>query len=158
MVRHGPHAPATVAVAVALIALPAAMAPRHDAATRAAQGPRLAISISDGKVAARAGQALTYTIRLRNTGIVCAAHLDHLPAVQPGPARRARASLLPAAAGLCLLSGCLVAMLLIRRGWRRWRPSSRPGGGKALGRHAAANGHPAEPSEPESSHTLPSES
>jgi len=53
--------------------------------------------------------------------VVCAAHLDRLPAISAAPARRSGAPgfLMPAAglaaAALALLAGCLLALLLIRR-------------------------------------------
>jgi uncharacterized repeat protein (TIGR01451 family) len=48
---------------------------------------------------------------------VCAAHLDRLPVIHAAPARQAGIAgiLLPAAAALALLAGCLLALLLIRR-------------------------------------------
>jgi uncharacterized repeat protein (TIGR01451 family) len=72
---------ATAALAVGLVALPAAMAASHPAAIRpkpphtasAARGsrtPGLTISISDGQVTARAGDKLTYTVSVRNSGAV----------------------------------------------------------------------------------------
>jgi uncharacterized repeat protein (TIGR01451 family) len=78
---------ATAALAVGLIAIPAAMAVSHpatsqpatshqkpshtaSAAARASRTPGVAISISDGHVAARAGDKLTYTVSVRNSGAV----------------------------------------------------------------------------------------
>jgi uncharacterized repeat protein (TIGR01451 family) len=75
---------ATAALAVGLIAMPAVMAvshptashpkPSHTAsaarASRASRAPGLTISISDGHVAARAGDELTYAVSVRNSGAV----------------------------------------------------------------------------------------
>jgi uncharacterized repeat protein (TIGR01451 family) len=72
---------ATAALAVGLIAIPAAMTVSHPAASHperprtasAAPSPRapgLTISISDGHVAARAGDELTYAVSVRNSGAV----------------------------------------------------------------------------------------
>jgi uncharacterized repeat protein (TIGR01451 family) len=72
---------ATAALAVGLIAMPAAMAvshppashpkPTHTAsAARGSRTPGLTISISDGHVTARAGDKLTYTVSVRNSGAV----------------------------------------------------------------------------------------
>jgi uncharacterized repeat protein (TIGR01451 family) len=75
---------ATAALAVGLIAIPAAMAVSHPVAShpktphtasasrasRASRAPGLTISISDGHVAARAGDELTYAVSVRNSGAV----------------------------------------------------------------------------------------
>jgi len=77
---------ATATLAVGLIAIPAAMAASHPAAThpkpaptasaaRASRAPGLTISISDGHVAARAGDKLTYTVSVRNSGTVAVRRL-----------------------------------------------------------------------------------
>jgi uncharacterized repeat protein (TIGR01451 family) len=77
---------ATAALAVGLIAMPAAMAASHPAASRpkpahtasaarASRGPGLTISISDGHAAARAGDKLTYTVSVRNSGTVAVRRL-----------------------------------------------------------------------------------
>jgi len=74
-------AQATAALAVGLIAMPAVMAasrpaaihptPSHTAsAARASRTPGLTIGISDGHVSARAGDELTYTVIVRNSGAV----------------------------------------------------------------------------------------
>jgi len=66
---------------VGLIAIPAVMAVSHPAAShpkpphtasagRASRAPGLTISISDGHVAARAGDELTYAVSVRNSGAV----------------------------------------------------------------------------------------
>jgi uncharacterized repeat protein (TIGR01451 family) len=79
-------AQATAALAVGLIAMPAAMAVSHPAtshpdpspaasAARASRTPALTISISDGHVAARAGDKLTYTVSVRNSGPVAVRRL-----------------------------------------------------------------------------------
>src|ERR1700733_16150402 len=75
---------ATAALAVGLIAIPATMAvshptashpkPPHTASTarasRASRAPGLTVSISDGHVAVRAGDELTYAVSVRNSGAV----------------------------------------------------------------------------------------
>jgi len=72
---------ATAALAVGLIAMPAAMAVSHPApshprasrsasATRATRAPGITISVGDGRAAARAGDELTYTVIVRNSGAV----------------------------------------------------------------------------------------
>jgi len=77
---------ATAALAVGLIAIPAAMAVSHPATShpkpphaaspaRASQAPGLTISISDGHVAARAGDELTYAVSVRNSGAVAVRRL-----------------------------------------------------------------------------------
>lgn len=77
----------TAALAVGLMALPAAMAVSHPTASHPAatshtvtavrppRGLGLSISISDGHVAARAGDRLTYTVRVRNSGTEAARQL-----------------------------------------------------------------------------------
>jgi len=90
MLRHGTYARTTAVAAAGLIALPAALATGHDATGHDAAGqagqapPRLAISVSDGKVATRAGQSLTYTIRLSNTGTATATRLKVTQTMSPG--------------------------------------------------------------------------
>jgi uncharacterized repeat protein (TIGR01451 family) len=80
---------ATAALAVGLIAMPAVMAASHPAAShqapshaasaasaaKASQAPGLTISVSDGHVAARAGDELTYLVSVRNTGAVAVPRL-----------------------------------------------------------------------------------
>jgi uncharacterized repeat protein (TIGR01451 family) len=77
---------ATAALAIGLIAIPTAMAAGHPAASqpkpahtasaaRASRAPGLTISISDGRVAARAGDKLTYTVSVRNSGAVAVRRL-----------------------------------------------------------------------------------
>jgi len=81
---------ATAALAVGLIAMPAAMAVSHPAASnpkpahtaspsasaaRASRTPGLTISISDGHVTARAGDKLTYMVNVRNSGTVAVRRL-----------------------------------------------------------------------------------
>ena len=65
--RHAAQARVSAALAVGLIALPGAMASR---------APELTISISDGRVAARPGDTLTYRVSLRNTGTAAAGRLQ----------------------------------------------------------------------------------
>ena len=77
---------ATAALAVGLVAIPAAMAVSHPAAihpkplptvsaARASQTPGLTIGISDGHVTARAGDKLSYTVSVRNSGTVAVRRL-----------------------------------------------------------------------------------
>ena len=89
---------ATGVLAVGLIAIPAVMgaghpapshsasapshsaaAPSHSAAASASasahRAPALTISVSDGHVTARAGDKLTYTVSVRNSGAVAVPHL-----------------------------------------------------------------------------------
>jgi uncharacterized repeat protein (TIGR01451 family) len=86
---------ATEALAVGLIAMPAAMAASHpaashpkpshtDSAARAPRAPGLTISISDGHVAARAGDKLTYTVSVRNSGVVAVRRLKVTQTLSPG--------------------------------------------------------------------------
>jgi uncharacterized repeat protein (TIGR01451 family) len=86
---------ATAALAVGLIAIPAAMAASHPAASqpkpsptasaaRAARATGLTISISDGHVAARAGDELTYTVSVRNSGTVAVRRLKVTQTLSPG--------------------------------------------------------------------------
>lgn len=73
--RYDAQARVTAVLAVGLIAVPAALATAHDGGARPAKAPALAISVSDGQVAARPGQVLTYTASLRNMGTAAAARL-----------------------------------------------------------------------------------
>jgi uncharacterized repeat protein (TIGR01451 family) len=77
---------ATAALAVGLIAIPAAMAVSHPTAShpkpphaasagRASRTPGLTISVSDGHVAARAGDELTYAVSVGNSGGVAVRRL-----------------------------------------------------------------------------------
>jgi uncharacterized repeat protein (TIGR01451 family) len=86
---------ATAALAVGLIAMPAAMAASHPpashpklpytaSAARASRAPGLTISISDGHVAARAGDKLTYTVSVRNSGTVAVRRLKVTQTLSPG--------------------------------------------------------------------------
>jgi uncharacterized repeat protein (TIGR01451 family) len=86
---------AAAVLAVGLIAMPAAMAASHPTAThpkppptalapRASRTPGLTISISDGRVAARAGDRLTYTVSVRNSGTVAVRRLQVTQTLSPG--------------------------------------------------------------------------
>jgi uncharacterized repeat protein (TIGR01451 family) len=84
---------ATAALAVGLMAIPATMAASHPAAShrapsptastsptasptaKASRTPGLTITVSDGHVAARAGDGLTYLVSVRNTGAVAVPRL-----------------------------------------------------------------------------------
>ena len=85
--RYDAHARASAALAVGLIALPAAMATGRSssppttpgispAPPRATGTPELTISVGDGRVAVRPGDALTYRVSLRNAGTVSARRLE----------------------------------------------------------------------------------
>jgi uncharacterized repeat protein (TIGR01451 family) len=75
--------PATAALAVGLVAVPVVLAVSHPATSPAAsvapvvRVPALtvSISISDGHVAARAGDELTYTVSVRDSGAKAVPHL-----------------------------------------------------------------------------------
>jgi uncharacterized repeat protein (TIGR01451 family) len=86
---------ATAALAVGLIAIPAAMASSHPAASHpqpphtasaapASRAPELTVSISDGHVTARAGEELTYTLSVRNSGAVALRRLEVTQTLPPG--------------------------------------------------------------------------
>jgi uncharacterized repeat protein (TIGR01451 family) len=86
---------ATAALAVGLIAIPAVMAagypkasqpkPPHTAAVaRVSRAPGLTISVSDGRVAVRAGDKLTYTVIVRNSGAVAVRRLKVTQTLSPG--------------------------------------------------------------------------
>jgi uncharacterized repeat protein (TIGR01451 family) len=78
----------TAMLAVGLLAIPAVMAAGHPTSSHPTSSvpaashraptsrvPELTISIGDGHVAARAGDKLTYTVSLRNSGTVAVSHL-----------------------------------------------------------------------------------
>jgi uncharacterized repeat protein (TIGR01451 family) len=86
--QHIKSTRSTAILAIGLIAIPAVMAAGHPASGHptssvpaashrvpASRVPELTISIGDGHVAARAGDKLTYTVSLRNSGTVAVAHL-----------------------------------------------------------------------------------
>jgi uncharacterized repeat protein (TIGR01451 family) len=85
---------ATAVLAVGLIAIPATMAASHPAsqpkpsptasAARASRTPGLTVSISDGRVAARAGDKLSYTVSVRNSGPVAVRRFDVTQTLPPG--------------------------------------------------------------------------
>src|SRR5260370_42666577 len=87
--RRTTPAQATAALAVRLIAIPAVLAVSHPATSHTASAapaprvPALAISISDGHIAARAGDELTYTVSVRDSG---AAAVPRLTVTQTLPA------------------------------------------------------------------------
>jgi uncharacterized repeat protein (TIGR01451 family) len=76
----------TAALAVGLMAMPATVAASHPAtshpkpphtapAAKASRTPGLTISVSDGHVTARAGEKLTYTVSVRNSGAIAVPRL-----------------------------------------------------------------------------------
>jgi uncharacterized repeat protein (TIGR01451 family) len=86
---------ATAMLAVGLIAIPATMAAGHPAASqpkpthtasavRASRAPGLTINISDGHVTARAGDKLTYTVSVRNSGAVAVRRFKVTQTLSPG--------------------------------------------------------------------------
>jgi uncharacterized repeat protein (TIGR01451 family) len=86
---------ATAMLAVGLIAIPAAMAVGHPAASkpkpthtasaaRASRAPGLTISISDGHFAVRDGDELTYTVSVRNSGAVAVRRFKVSQTLPPG--------------------------------------------------------------------------
>jgi uncharacterized repeat protein (TIGR01451 family) len=86
---------ATAALAVGLIAIPAAMAVSHPAVSQpkpphtasaapVSRAPELTVSISDGHVTARAGEELTYTVSVRNSGAVALRRLQVTQTLSPG--------------------------------------------------------------------------
>ena len=87
---HAMNTQASAALAVGLIAIPVAAATGHPAASRTARTmpssrtPGLTISVTDGRGAATAGDRLTYTVRVRDTGIAAAPHLKITQTLSPG--------------------------------------------------------------------------
>lgn len=83
-------AQATAALAIGLIAIPTALATGHPVAahkpqaTRAPRTPGLTVSVSDGRVAVRAGDELTYMVTVRDTGTVAAPRLKVTQTMSPG--------------------------------------------------------------------------
>ena len=86
---------ATAVLAVGLIAIPAAMAVSHPVASQpkpthtasaagASRAPGLTISITDSHVTARAGDKLTYTVSVRNSGAVAVRRLKVTQTLSPG--------------------------------------------------------------------------
>jgi len=87
---HAMNTQASAALAVGLVAIPVAAATGHPAASRTARTmpssrtPGLTISVTDGRGAATAGDRLTYTVRVRDTGIAAAPHLKITQTLSPG--------------------------------------------------------------------------
>lgn len=95
---HAMNTQASAALAVGLIAIPVAAAAGHPVgaatghpvASRTAPGvpsprtPGLTISVTDGRAAATAGDRLTYTVSVRDTGIAAAPHLRITQTLSPG--------------------------------------------------------------------------
>ena len=88
--RHAMNTQASAALAVGLIAIPVAGATVHPVASRTVpavpspQIPGLTINVTDGRVAATAGERLTYTVSVRDTGIAAAPHLKITQTLSPG--------------------------------------------------------------------------
>jgi uncharacterized repeat protein (TIGR01451 family) len=87
---HAMNTQASAALAVGLMAIPVAAATGHPVASRTARTmpssrtPGLTISVTDGRGAATAGDRLTYTVRVRDTGIAAAPHLKITQTLSPG--------------------------------------------------------------------------
>ena len=81
---------AGAALAVGLIAIPVAAATSHPVASRTAPAvppppiPGLTINVTDGRVAAKAGEQLTYTVSVRDSGVAAARHLKITQTLSPG--------------------------------------------------------------------------
>jgi uncharacterized repeat protein (TIGR01451 family) len=81
---------ASAALAVGLMAIPVAAVTGHPVASGTARAlsssrtPGLTISVTDGRGAAAAGDRLTYTVRVRDTGVEAAPHLKITQTLSPG--------------------------------------------------------------------------
>ncbi len=79
--RHAMNTRASAALAVGLVAIPVAAVTGHPVASHTTPGvppppiPGLTINVTDGRVAATAGDRLTYTVSVRDSGIAAAPHL-----------------------------------------------------------------------------------
>ena len=88
--RHAVNTGASAALAVGLIAVPVAAGSGHPVASRTAPAvpppriPGLTINVTDGRVAATAGERLTYTVSVRDSGIAAAPHLKVTQTLSPG--------------------------------------------------------------------------
>ena len=88
--RHAVNTGASAALAVGLIAVPVAAGSGHPVASRTAPAvpppriPGLTINVTDGRVAATAGERLTYTVSVRDSGIAAAPHLKVAQNLFPG--------------------------------------------------------------------------
>ena len=87
--RHAMNTHVSAALAVGLIAIPVAAATGHPVASRTAPAvppgiPALTINVTDGQVAATAGERLTYMVSVRDTGIAAAPHLKITQTLSPG--------------------------------------------------------------------------
>jgi uncharacterized repeat protein (TIGR01451 family) len=87
---HAMNTQASAALAVGLIAWPVAAVTGHAVASRAAAAASpsrlsgLSISVTDGRVAVTAGDRLTYTVSVRDTGTAAAPHLKITQTFSPG--------------------------------------------------------------------------
>jgi uncharacterized repeat protein (TIGR01451 family) len=87
---HAMNTQASAALAVGLMAIPVAAATGHPVASRTARTmpptrtPGLTISVTDGHDAATVGDRLTYTVRVRDTGVAAAPHLKITQILSPG--------------------------------------------------------------------------
>jgi uncharacterized repeat protein (TIGR01451 family) len=87
---HAMNTHASAALAAGLIAIPVAAATGHPVASRTAspvpspRTPGLTISVTDGRAAATAGNRLTYTVSVRDTGIAAAPDLKITQTLSPG--------------------------------------------------------------------------
>jgi uncharacterized repeat protein (TIGR01451 family) len=95
---HRARSGRAVALAAGIVVVPVLMGAGHPAtgaglqaaspgapATRAApRVPELAVTVSDGRTTARAGEVLSYLVTVRDTGAVAAPHLTVTQTVSPG--------------------------------------------------------------------------
>jgi uncharacterized repeat protein (TIGR01451 family) len=87
---HAMNTQASAALAVGLIAVPVAVASGHPVASRTApavpssRAPGLSIGVTDGRAAATAGDRLTYTVSVRDSGIAAAPQLKITQTLSPG--------------------------------------------------------------------------
>jgi uncharacterized repeat protein (TIGR01451 family) len=87
---HAMNTHASAALAAGLIVIPVAAATGHPVASRTAspvplpRTPGLTISVTDGRAAATAGNRLTYTVSVRDTGIAAAPDLKITQTLSPG--------------------------------------------------------------------------
>jgi uncharacterized repeat protein (TIGR01451 family) len=78
------QATATLAVGLIVMAASHPASPHTTPAMRAPREPGLSITISDGRVSARAGDKLTYTVSVRDSGTAAVRHLKVTQILSPG--------------------------------------------------------------------------
>jgi uncharacterized repeat protein (TIGR01451 family) len=84
--KFPPHSHRAAALAAGLVALPALLGASHPVApaSPASRGPALIVSVTDGRVAARDGDVLRYTLTVRDTGSAPAPDLKVTQTMPPG--------------------------------------------------------------------------